>query len=270
MITKKQAHILDRIEAFKYFEELKDSGLLTKEIADEIAIHHPISQGTVYDWSYGSSPYGKIRLKYCPELFYVLGALLGDGCAYHWKREDRRIINLIGDNAFASKYAEKLAVCTHKKKKAYINRSNGCWFVNISNIELFLLFTKYRCDMKSIHELLKKGEYKEKSLAFIEGFFDAEGCVKIVKGKERKTPKVCLDFCNTNFEYLELIRELLKLHLGIEAKYSVQKQDLKLRKKTCYHLRIYKKEWVKLYLDNIHAIKFTEEKIKYAENWFKI
>ena len=33
----------------------------------------------------------KLLLK--KELFYVLGALLGDGCAYHWKKGKHKIIN---------------------------------------------------------------------------------------------------------------------------------------------------------------------------------
>jgi hypothetical protein len=32
------------------------------------------------------------------------------------------------------------------------------------------------------------------ALQLIEGFFDAEGCVKVIKEKVRKTPKVNLDF----------------------------------------------------------------------------
>lgn len=34
-----------------------------------------------------------------------------------------------------------------------------------------------------------------------------------------------------------------------------------------YHLRIYKKEYVKRFLDSISTTKLKEEKMSYVENW---
>ena len=42
-----------------------------------------------------------------------------------------------------------------------------------------------------------------------------------------------------------------------------------MRKKV-YHLRIYKKEFVKRFFDNINTTKLKEEKIIYLENWLKL
>ncbi len=105
----------------------------------------------------------------------------------------------------------------------------------------------------------------------IEGFFDAKGCIKIIKEKiRRKTPKICLDITNTNFKILELVRQLLKEHLNIEARYSSQAEHMGkdgYMRKRVYHLRIYKKEFVRKFLENIDTTKLKEEKIIYVKNW---
>jgi hypothetical protein len=67
---------------------------------------------------------------------------------------------------------------------------------------------------------MKESDYRSNSLAFIEGFFDAEGCIKIIKEPVRITPKICLDITNITFKYLNLIRMLLMKHLIVEARYS--------------------------------------------------
>lgn len=204
------------------------------------------------------------------ELFYVLGALLGDGCAYHWKKGDVKMLILIGDYNFTKKYTEKLIKCSQNRVKNYINRSKNIWSVRIGNITLYNLFKEIRLDLNKLTTLIKKENFRENSLQFIEGFFDAEGCVKIIKEPVRKTPKICLDITNTNYVLLELIRALLKENLDIGAKYSIQKsfigKDGSQRQNT-YHLRMYKKADIRKFLENIHTTKLKSEKVIYVENW---
>jgi hypothetical protein len=40
------------------------------------------------------------------------------------------------------------------------------------------------------------------------------------------------------------------------------------RKQLAYHLRIYKKDYVKIFLQNISTTKLKEEKKIYVSNWF--
>ena len=202
-----------------------------------------------------------------PDLFYVLGALIGDGCIYNWKTVYHYVI-LVGDKNFTSKYASKATNCTEIKTKNYIDRSKNIWFVKSNSLPLYLLFKKVREDITYLGQLIDQNS-KEFSLEFIEGFFDAEGCVKIIKEKVRKTPKICLDITNTNFEVLDLIRRLLIEELGIEARYSIQKANGIKNKKVAYHLRIYKKEYVQRFFENISTTKLIDEKVSYVENWLK-
>ncbi|MBI2652339.1 hypothetical protein HYX00_02630 [Candidatus Woesearchaeota archaeon] len=259
-----------RLKAFDLMNELKSNNLTQKEVIDKIYAEFGVPRGTLYSWYANRDyPYGRRGREVTknPELFYVLGALLGDGCIYYWKKLNRHIINIAGEKEFTEKYADKLSKCTRNRVKNYINRNNNVWFVNIGNLQLYFLFQQIRGDLKVLRNLLAKGDYYKNSLQLIEGFFDAEGCIKIIKEKVRKTPKICPDICCTNYEILELIRKLLQEHLNIEARYSIQKADGIKNKKVAYHLRIYKKEFVRKFFENISTIKLKNEKIAYVENW---
>jgi len=205
-----------------------------------------------------------------------LGALLGDGCAYYWKNKEVYLVSIVGEEEFIEKYALRASLCLRKKINPYYNKGRykkfgtHLWFSNTNHKKLFTLFKSVRNDLDSILTLMKEGNLKENSLQFIEGFFDAEGCVKIVKGKERKTPKICLDLCSTDYEYQELIKNLLKIHLDIEARYSIQKsfigKDGSKRQKI-YHLRVYKKDCIRKFFNNIKTTKLKPEKIMHVNNW---
>jgi intein-encoded DNA endonuclease-like protein len=94
-------------------------------------------------------------------------------------------------------------------------------------------------------------------ISFVEGFFDAEGCVKIIGGKERRTPSACLDFCNTDFGLVAIIQDALR---GIGISSGVSTQQAKPPRKTCYHLRIYSKAGIARFLELIPTTKLTEAK----------
>ena len=259
-----------RMEAFDALDKLRKDNLPRKEIIEIINKKFGIPSGNLYDWySNKHIPYGrKGKLKNIPELFYVIGALLGDGCLYRWRLTNNFVL-LMGDKRFADKYARLVTLCTNKKSKAYINRNQNIWFVKSNNFELYSFFKKSREDLSYLTNLLKNSDRKC-SILFIEGLFDAEGCVKIIKEKARKTPKICLDITNTNFELLEVFKNLLKISFEIEANYSIQKpfvgKDGSTRKKS-YHLRIYKKDDIRKFLKNINTTKLKEEKIPYVNNW---
>ncbi|MBI4053663.1 MAG: LAGLIDADG family homing endonuclease [Candidatus Diapherotrites archaeon] len=259
-----------RVEAFNAFMVLKESGLPRKEIFSIISTRYGITVGSLYAWYHGtSSPFGKKRLKHCPELFYILGALIGDGYVYSWKQVGHKV-GVIGEEDFIKKYAGKISACIGRPVKGYINRSNNTWFVVVGNVELFFLFKQIRKDFDKLFLMLGDGDCRLNALQLIEGFFDAEGCVKVIKEKSRKTPKICLDLCNTNYNILEIIRKLLEEQLQIISRYSIQKsfvgKDGSPRKKI-YHLRIYKKSFVRTFFENIGTCKLKPEKICYVQNW---
>jgi len=228
-----------------------------------------VSQSTVYAWTKGRSPFGKRcgRITHAEELFYVIGALLGDGCIYLWRNQ--YYVWLLGEREFCLKYAEKIAWCTSKTKaKTYTYRGRNVWFVKFQNAELYFLMRRVRQDFNVLSNLIRRGDRLANSLQLIEGFFDAEGCVKVIKEKVRRTPKINLDFSNTDLNLLELVRRELKYALGIEGRFTSHR-DLKSNRKVAYHLRIYRKDAIGKFLSNVSTIKLKPEKVHYVENWLR-
>lgn len=212
---------------------------------------------------------GKIIIN--PELFYVLGALLGDGCVFQYPVYQHQVC-LVGDERFTQKYQLHLSKVVNKTSNRFLDKNRPVWFVKINNYELYALFVRCRFDTLFLKHLITLNG-RVASLRFIEGFFDAEGCVKIIKEPVRLHPKICLDITNTDQRYLEIIRFLLKSELGIESKYSNQEayiaRDGCLRKKS-YHLRIYKKGFVQVFFEHVQTTKITEEKIRYVNEWLEL
>lgn len=255
-----------RLKAFDLLAKLKKKNVSRHEIVQRIHNEFEIPIGTAYVWYSGRFvPFGRrgtIEIK--PELFYALGALLGDGCVYNWKTTNYYVI-LVGDKRFTKKYAKMLGMCIAQRVKPYIIRSKNVWFVKSNNFELYSFFKKAREDPIYLADLMGQQDSRSKIL-FVEGFFDAEGCVKVIKEKARKTPKICLDMTNNNLSFLELMEKLLKEQLDIESRYTVQKYKDR-KKKTTYHLRIYKKEYVRRFFDSITTTKLKKKKVVYLQNW---
>ena len=209
-----------------------------------------------------------------PELFYVLGAILGDGYTYSWKdkkHEHFRVGLDVKNKIFALKYAQKLSRGIGSKINACYYANKELWFVRLDNKELYLLVNKLRFSPNLLVSLINKNDKsRSRAINFIEGFFDADGCVKIINDSARKIPKICLNFTSTDSNRIEVIRVLLKSYLGIKARYSNQGAYLSkdgFPRKKAYHLRIYKKEFVKRFLKKIQTIKLYDKKVPYVEKW---
>ena len=163
--------IQTRVEAYNLMNELKERGVSRFQLVEEINKKFEISKGAVYDWyANRGSPFGRKRLVYNKELFYVIGALLGDGCAYHWKKKNYHLVNIAGEKEFVEKYSNKLFKCTKRKIKWHPNRNQHIWFLNTYNFELYLFFKKVKNDLKSLEKLIMSKNYFQNSLQFIEGF----------------------------------------------------------------------------------------------------
>ena len=259
-----------RLQAFDYLCQLKNEGYSRQDTLQKIKERFNIPVGTLYLWHTGTSvPFGrKGTITSCPELYYVIGALLGDGCLYNWNITNHFTI-LVGAECFAKKYATKIFTCTGKLGKAYIDRTKGIWFVKVNNYALFSMFKQCREDANYLSHFIVTASREEK-IHFIEGFFDAEGCVKIINDKSRKLPKICLDITNTNREYLDSIQNILETLLSIDSRYSIQPAHLGTdgyHRKTTYHLRVYRKAHIAKFFQHINTIKLTPVKQQYLQNW---
>ncbi|MGA3020548.1 MAG: LAGLIDADG family homing endonuclease [Candidatus Micrarchaeales archaeon] len=249
-----------RITAFDEFNRLLQLKFRRKEIVDKVTKDFGVSSATAYQWFRGGSPYGKRagRITINKELFYIVGALLGDGYIYAWRKRYRVGLS-VRDKSFAKRFAEKLSKVVKREVRFYHYSKKDLWFVNINNAELFFLFNKLRNDLSYLRQLLKVGNFSTNSLEFLQGFIDAEGCVKLVKEETRKTPKVVMDITNKNLDYLMLMAFLLEKTLRIKPHFYSQFD--KRRNSTYHHLRFYKKADVKEILTEIKTIKNRNPKL---------
>ncbi len=243
-----------RINAYEEFNKLKESKFEKAEITKRIVKNFGVTSATVYQWFRGNSPYGLRagRVSRTKELFYVLGALLGDGYIYHWRNRFRVGLS-VRDKSFVRRFANKLSKILGRRVRYYHYRKRDLWFANIHNAELFFIFKDVRKDLTQLDRLLAIGNRHLNSLEFLRGFIDAEGCVKLVKEESRKTPKVVIDVTNKNLQYLKFAGVLLGETLGMEPHFSSQ-FDAR-RKSTYHHLRFYKKADVKNILLRVKTIK---------------
>lgn len=188
---------------------------------------------------------------------------MGDGCPYYWR--GHYTVWLVGEREFAAKFASKLSVCLGRDVKHYKYGTKNAWFVSVGNAELFFLFKAVRRDYSLVQKLVDEIGTGSEWLLFIEGLFDAEGCVKIIRGEGRPTPKVCLDFCNTNKRLIDLLHRVIRKELGIFT--GISKQVAEPPRRTSYHLRIYQKESIATFLQAVSTTKLTPEKRPVVEHW---
>ncbi|MBI5133496.1 MAG: hypothetical protein HZA83_02175 [Thaumarchaeota archaeon] len=244
----------ERLGAYQLCNNLIKENLERKIIVEQISNKFGIAPSTVYEWLRGKSPYGNRagRIRFARELFYVLGSLLGDGYIYYYRKRYRVGLS-VRDKSFAMKFADKLSKVVARKVKYYHYSKRDLWFVQVYNAELFFLFNQLRTNLPELNLLMRQGNYRLNALEFVEGFFDAEGSVKIIKEKVRRTPKVAIDATNKRLDYLILMGNLVEEVLGIKTHFSSQFD--KRRNSTYHHLRIYKKSDVNKFLAKIHTIK---------------
>jgi hypothetical protein len=159
-----------------------------------------LTKTTLYNWWKGTTPLGRRagQVVKVPELLYVIGVLLGDGCIYHWRGNFQ--VWLVGEEEFTAKFARKLEVCIGKHVGHYEYGKKNAWFVRIGNAELFFLVERARNDPSTVAKLVAEVGWPRGRLEFVEGVFDAEGCVKIIREPVRRTPKICIDICNTDID----------------------------------------------------------------------
>lgn len=261
------ASLETRLHAHAYFKRLQYDGLEKRDIVQRVSQRYPITQTTIYSWFGGQTPIGTRagRIECTPELAYVLGALLGDGCAYLWRKHYQ--VWLYGEEEFARKFGDKLSACLGRAVRHYRNEIRNVSYVRVDNFELFMLLKGIRSNLRKLEELIAEGGRTNRRLLFVEGFFDAEGCVKVIKETVRKTPKICLDICNTNHQVLTLVQGILASELGIQSNFSYQK--IVENHMQVYHLRIYRKEHVSKFLKSINTIKLKLDKIPYVTRWLE-
>jgi len=180
-------------------------------------------------------------------LAYLLGSLKGDGYITINKRTNAYIIGfqntrkILVDNFAKSLENLGLNPYTHKASKSKKSFQKKEEYRVIAYSKMFHEWYS-SLDMNKLKELL---DTKEKMIAFIKGFYEAEGT--IVKTRTG----FYLGFTNTNLGLLNLVQHLLKM-LSFKFHLNGPYPPLGLGKKNFYHLRTSKHQQVDNFINMIN------------------
>ena len=247
----------ERVAAYHAAIRLRAEGLSCRMIAERLSVN----PDTVYDWVKGrSSPLGpeprvaptprsrpnthcysrRTELRPSPELAYVIGVVLGDGCAC--RHGDKYMIVLRAkDMEFVEEFARCLSNVIERPVKTRLDKRRGLYHARASCKELYKILKK-PVDSERLRPYVE--HYQECISAFLRGFFDTEGCV-------REDGHICV--INTDLALLTYVKELLgrlgvettgiQLHHATGTVFSAPdgNGETRTRRKDVYRLRISKK-----------------------------
>jgi hypothetical protein len=190
--------------------------------------------GTVDHWIYGERhPFGSFTipdLTPSRELSYVLGAFLGDGCAFKTRSIKGTILYevqlAVRDRDFANEFNKCISKILRKDGGYSIFERGGYYAVRVTN--------------RILYEFLKKPWKMHKQIIekfpaeFLRGFFDSEGCVH----------RRMIAVSNTNLGLIKYIKSLLKRHFSITTAPKIYSESYVTQKglRKCYRLEINRKE----------------------------
>jgi len=188
---------------------------------------------------------GLTTISLSPDLAYVLGALLGDGCS---DRYEKRITLSVKDEEFADRFAKalrRMGIGVYRRFK------DGFYHV-VGNS---LTFHKWLENL-SLESL--KGIVNSYPIDFLKGFFDAEGSFIVAT----KTRQLFCKIHNTREDLIELIKETI-VRLGFQVRKEVRRY--KLNRKDLYILSILGgKEEVRRFLQLIEPISRKRDVLRKA------
>jgi intein-encoded DNA endonuclease-like protein len=206
-----------RTKVYNDVIKLGKQGLTYKEIQEKLFEKYKVQlcMKNIYNWINGKHhPFGNVSNfdgNPSPELGYVIGAMLGDGCLYFdggnyllWLR--------VNDKEYAEEFGRCLAKILGKKKpyKPFWNKNRKQWIVVVCAVQLFKLLDR------PLEELKPYIEYSKETVAsFLRALFDAEGSIYVkIKGDEKER-QLCL--YNTDEKLLSYIQRLLKGYFDIDS-----------------------------------------------------
>ena len=188
-----------------------------------------------------------INLEPSPELAYILGVCLGDGCVRSYelgkdKRPSYRIILAVQHKEFAESFKqalEKIGLKPNIRLTYRKDRPNESplWRVEAHSKVFVEWYKDITSDMKKLYEFLKKcpDGFKE----FIRGFYESEG--SYYKGYN-KLGGLQRNLCiyNTNKELIDLVARILR-EMGFTISVTVDRRQ-HLGWKDKYKIRVWAKD----------------------------
>jgi intein-encoded DNA endonuclease-like protein len=189
----------------------------------------------------------KVNIDASAELAYIIGAFLGDGSLYY-KNGNYSVILQTTDFDFAETFNK--AICIFLKKKCsykiYFWWKRAMYRVWVSSKVLYNFLRQVKANIKVANPIIEKFPSD-----FIRGFADAEGSVYyyFTKRNGKEFPTYGINLSNTDYRYLEVVKNALRKHFRIESfihleskkgkvKFTPTYNKFFIQKKNCYGLHI--------------------------------
>ena len=177
---------------------------IASEIRRRLGVRVP--EATVRSWVAGKSRPSIIPIRMCPELGYIIGALMTD-C----KRSDEVVLR-VTDLDFALTFREALRAATGMEYGVRWDESERRWIVRLRGSPLRYIA---RAGLWSAVGYCYPRE-------FLRGAFDGDGFVEVTASKEFAAS---IGLASSNLKLLDFAQWLLKERYGIGARRRVDKEE---------------------------------------------
>ena len=201
----------------------------------------------------------KPNLKFNENLAYILGIIKGDGCININKYTKGHIVIVHTiDKSLANNFYDSLKKLNLNPYMCLVPPRNGISKKNQYRIQAV---SKKFClwyNSLSLNKIKKLLDNRKKIIAFLKGFYEAEGCLcKQIKNKKR----LRITLTHTDIKLLKLTKNLankLNFNFILNGPYDPSGFGKKLR----YNFTINKQEEVKRFINVIKpCIKYGEKRI---------
>jgi len=225
--------------------------LETQKVATEVWVRQRIRVpvGTVYDWIRGESKPNITPLTVCPELGYVVGAVMTD-CG-----RTQSVLLGVTDLDFALAFKEALLKVTGREYEVKYNEKERMWIVWLSGSPL-----RY---------IAKTGLWVVVGYCFprefLRGLFDGDGgAAEAASGSF--LPSVVL--INSNLRLLDFVQWLLEREFGIKTKrrVAIEEGEVEIIGRK---VKVKRTEKIELWgtLENLRMLETFAEKIGFTIGW---
>ncbi len=191
---------------------LRKEGVPITKIANILGISKGALEGWIYKNANPDNLFHHPKLHPSKELSYILGVLYGDGCVTYAGKSTYVIKLRTVNPAFASKFKKALeeiglnARIDIERKSKKNPRFRDMYVVRAFSKIFYLWYKSLTLDTL-------RGIIRGYEIYFLQGFYESEGSIDLRK----RTRQLRIRIVNTNYELLNLCKELIEEHIEISC-----------------------------------------------------
>lgn len=194
----------------------------------------------------GASRMQDVDFSPSPELSYVIGVVLGDGCVSKYKNSHQIILS-VKDKDFVEYFSSCMKKLLGRECKVSLD-NRGMYIVRYTSQNIYS-FIYPKEEVGKFIEIIDIFPAE-----FIAGFFDSEGTVYRQNGKKSWT----ISFSNTNTTFLNLVSRCLS---KLDIAHNTYTHKKRVGRKTAYSLNVLSAGWLRFANTISLSIKRKQDKL---------